>query len=60
MDDAETCKRKMKAATALISGLSSEKERWTRQSKEFQLQIVRLENPNLFNFSSYHIVMLGW
>lgn len=44
MDDAETCKRKMKAATALISGLSSEKERWTRQSKEFQQQIIKLEN----------------
>ena len=29
IDDAETCKRKMKAASALIEGLGGEKERWT-------------------------------
>lgn len=41
-DDADSCKRKMSAATALISGLKGEKERWTRQSKEFADQIGRL------------------
>ena len=42
IDDAETCKRKMKAASALIEGLGGEKERWTIQSKEFKAQIDRL------------------
>ncbi|XP_059149715.1 dynein axonemal heavy chain 5-like isoform X1 [Physella acuta] len=42
MDDAETCRRKMSAASALINGLGSEKERWTEQSKEFKAQIGRL------------------
>jgi dynein heavy chain len=41
-DDADSCKRKMSAATALISGLKGEKERWTRQSKEFADQVGRL------------------
>ena len=39
IDDAETCRRKMKAASALIEGLGGEKKRWTQQSKEFQEQI---------------------
>jgi dynein heavy chain len=41
-DDAESCRRKMQAATALISGLGGEKERWTKQSKEFAEAIGRL------------------
>ncbi|XP_064014378.1 dynein axonemal heavy chain 8 [Pogoniulus pusillus] len=42
LDDAETCRRKMQAASALIDGLSGEKVRWTQQSKEFKSQINRL------------------
>ena len=42
IDDAETCRRKMKAASALIDRLGGEKERWTQQSKAFQAQIQRL------------------
>ena len=41
LDNAETCRRKMQAASALINGLGGEKERWTAQSKEFQSQIGR-------------------
>ncbi|KAI9150964.1 hypothetical protein H9P43_009579 [Blastocladiella emersonii ATCC 22665] len=40
--DADSCKRKMSAATALISGLKGEKDRWTQQSKEFAERIGRL------------------
>ncbi|KAI8811565.1 dynein heavy chain and region D6 of dynein motor-domain-containing protein [Cladochytrium replicatum] len=40
--DADGCKRKMNAATALISGLKGEKDRWTIQSKEFADRIGRL------------------
>ena len=41
VEDAETCRRKMKAASALIEGLSGEKVRWTAQSKEFKAQVSR-------------------
>ncbi|KAI9015067.1 dynein heavy chain and region D6 of dynein motor-domain-containing protein [Gaertneriomyces semiglobifer] len=40
--DADNCKRKMNAATTLISGLKGEKDRWTIQSKEFMERIGRL------------------
>ncbi|KAI9141404.1 dynein heavy chain and region D6 of dynein motor-domain-containing protein [Paraphysoderma sedebokerense] len=40
--DADSCKRKMTAANALISGLKGEKDRWTQQSKEFSDRIGRL------------------
>ncbi|KAJ3258377.1 Dynein heavy chain 5, axonemal [Boothiomyces macroporosus] len=40
--DADGCKRKMVAATTLISGLKGEKDRWTIQSKEFATRIGKL------------------
>ncbi|XP_033755107.1 LOW QUALITY PROTEIN: dynein heavy chain 5, axonemal-like [Pecten maximus] len=42
VDDAETCRRKMNAATELINGLAGERKRWTEQSQEFKAQIGRL------------------
>ena len=46
LDDAETCRRKMLAASTLIGGLGGEKERWTEQSKEFEAQIGRYDERN--------------
>lgn len=40
-DAANSCIRKMTAATALINGLGGEKIRWTEQSKEFKKQLGR-------------------
>lgn len=41
LDDAESCRRRMGAASALIGGLAGEKVRWTEQSKQFKSQIDR-------------------
>uniref|UniRef100_A0A3Q3FTJ5 Dynein, axonemal, heavy chain 5 like n=1 Tax=Labrus bergylta TaxID=56723 RepID=A0A3Q3FTJ5_9LABR len=55
LDDAQMCKNKMQAASALIDGLSGEKVRWTEQSKEFKSQINRLVGDvlQLTGFLSY-------
>ncbi|XP_074645893.1 dynein axonemal heavy chain 5-like [Tubulanus polymorphus] len=55
LDDAETCRRKMTNATALIEGLSGEKVRWTEASKGFEAQTQRLVGDVLLctGFLSY-------
>uniref|UniRef100_A0A667YRJ5 Dynein, axonemal, heavy chain 5 like n=1 Tax=Myripristis murdjan TaxID=586833 RepID=A0A667YRJ5_9TELE len=55
VDDAEMCRNKMQAASALIEGLSGEKVRWIEQSKEFKSQINRLVGDvlQLTGFLSY-------
>ncbi|CAB1339925.1 unnamed protein product [Coregonus sp. 'balchen'] len=56
LDDAEMCRNKMVAASALIDGLSGEKVRWTEQSKQFKSQINR---QRLFNVTIDHILLVG-
>ncbi|XP_047444882.1 dynein axonemal heavy chain 8-like [Mugil cephalus] len=55
LDDAEMCRNKMQAASALIDGLGGEKIRWIEQSKEFKSQINRLVGDvlQLTGFLSY-------
>ncbi|XP_028289911.1 dynein heavy chain 5, axonemal [Gouania willdenowi] len=54
-DDAQTCRRKMSNATALIDGLGGEKVRWTDSSAGFQTQIQNLVGDVLLatGFLSY-------
>ncbi|CAK8682400.1 unnamed protein product [Clavelina lepadiformis] len=42
LNDAESCRRKMTAATQLIDGLGGEKIRWTEQSHQFKAEIKEL------------------
>ncbi|XP_077977872.1 dynein axonemal heavy chain 5-like isoform X2 [Glandiceps talaboti] len=55
LDDAESCRRKMTNATALIEGLGGEKVRWTEASRKFEDQINRLVGDVLLatGFLSY-------
>ncbi|OAF69622.1 hypothetical protein A3Q56_02624 [Intoshia linei] len=55
IDDAESCRKKMSNATALIDGLSGEKIRWTESSKQFESQIHKLVGDVLIatGFLSY-------
>ncbi|XP_052061669.1 dynein axonemal heavy chain 8-like [Mytilus californianus] len=55
LEDAESCRRRMSAASALIGGLGGEKIRWTEQSKQFKSQIERLVGDILLctGFLSY-------
>ncbi|XP_061590629.1 dynein axonemal heavy chain 5-like [Cololabis saira] len=54
-DDAQSCRRKMANATALIDGLGEEKVRWTESSATFQTQIQHLVGDVLLStgFLSY-------
>ncbi|XP_014678787.1 PREDICTED: LOW QUALITY PROTEIN: dynein heavy chain 5, axonemal-like, partial [Priapulus caudatus] len=47
VDDANTCRRKMATASALIEGLVDERQRWTEQEKLFLQQIDRLVGDSL-------------
>ncbi len=71
MDDAESCRRKMQNASALIDGLSGERVRWTEASKMFESQINRLIGDVLiacgflsytgpFNQEFRNLIMKNW
>uniref|UniRef100_H2XPC8 AAA+ ATPase domain-containing protein n=1 Tax=Ciona intestinalis TaxID=7719 RepID=H2XPC8_CIOIN len=55
LDDAETCRRKMTNAMALIEGLGGEKVRWEAAGKKFEDQINKLVGDVLLatGFLSY-------
>jgi len=60
IDDAEACKRRMNAASALIGGLGGEKERWTQQSKMFEAQLTKYVKCNILKVTVFNNVCVGW
>ncbi len=71
LDDAESCRRKMQNASALIDGLAGERVRWTEASKQFESQINRLIGDVLiatgflsycgpFNQEFRNLIMKNW
>ena len=71
LDDAESCRKKMQNASALIDGLSGERVRWTEASKTFESQINRLIGDVLiatgflsytgpFNQEFRNLIMKNW
>ena len=54
-NQADVCRRKMTSASTLINGLGGEKQRWTKQCKEFKAQLGRLIGDALLacSFLSY-------